>query len=183
MASDAPLSIGSIVNNIHLREEQLEEYIRLLDYLIKINREFGLDLRYPKIFDAYAENTARLIVSAIEHGQVEYSRGIIRFNDRRQDALELIKRLRTGEPLQLAVDQERNYPLLGQALPMGKSRIIFENIFPIDGLPALEQAVQDLGESNKLQIALQYDWAIESFLRWLPETTEETDGNHSSVFG
>lgn len=182
LASDAPLSIGSIVNNIHLREEQLEEYIRLLDYLIKINREFALDLRYPKIFDADAENKAKLIVSAIEHGQVEYSRGIIWFNDRRQDALELIKRLRTGEPLQLAVD-ERNYPLLGQALPMGKSRIVFQNIFPIDGLPALEQAVQDLGESDKLQIALQYDRAIESFLRWLPETTEEADGNHSSVFG
>ena len=183
LASDAPLSIGSIVNNIHLREEQLEEYIRLLDYLIKINREFGFDLRYPKIFDVDAENTARLIVSAIEHGQVEYSRGIVRFNDRRQDALELIKRLRIGEPLQLAVDEERNYQLLGQALPMGKSRIVFQNIFPIDGLPALEQAVQDLGESDKLQIALQYDRAIESFLRWLPETTQETDGNHSSVFG
>ncbi len=183
LASEARLSIGSIVNNIHLREEQLEEYIRLLDYLIKINREFGLDLRYPKIFDADAENTARLIVSAIEHGQVEYPRGIIRFNDRRQDALELIKSLQTGEPLQLAVDEQRNYQILDQVLPMGRSRIVFENIFPIDGLPALEQAVQDLPESDKLQIALRYDRAIESFLRWLPETTDEADGNHSSVFG
>ncbi len=183
LPSDAPLSIGSIVNNIHLREEQLEEYIRLLDYLIKINREFALDLRYPKIFDADAENTAKLIVSAIEHGQVEYPRGIIRLNDRRQDALELIKGLQTGEPLQLAVDEERNYQLLGQPLPIGKSRIVFENIFPIDGLPALEQAVQDLPESDQLQIALQYDRAVESFLRWLPETTDEADGNHSSVFG
>lgn len=183
LESDAPLSIGSIVNNIHLREEQLEEYIRLLDYLIKINREFALDLRYPKIFDADAENTAKLIVSAIEHGQVEYPRGIIRLNDRRQDALALIKGLQTGEPLQLAVDEKRNYQLLGQPLPMGKSRIVFENIFPIDGLPALEQAVQDLPESDQLQIALQYDRAVESFLRWLPETTDEADGNHSSVFG
>ena len=56
---------------------------------------------------------------------------------------------------------------------MGRSRIVFENIFPIDGLPALEQAVQDLPESDKIQIALRYDWAIESFLRWLPEAADE----------
>jgi len=173
LASDAPLSIGSIVNNIHLREEQLEEYIRLLDYLIKINREFALDLRYPKIFDADTEEIAEFIVSVIEHGRVEYPSGIIWLNYRRQDALELIKGLQTGEPLQLAVNKQRNYQLLGQPLPMGRSRIVFENIFPIDGLPALEQAVQDLPESDKIQIALRYDWAIESFLRWLPEAADE----------
>ena len=116
---------------------------------------------------------AEFIVSVIEHGRVEYPSGIIWLNDRRQDALELIKGLQTGEPLQLAVNKQRNYQLLGQPLPMGRSRIVFENIFPIDGLPALEQAVQDLPESDKIQIALRYDRAIESFLRWLPEAADE----------
>ncbi|MBD1932271.1 MULTISPECIES: restriction endonuclease [Cyanophyceae] len=172
---DAPLVINFIVTNSDLRQEKLEEYIKFLDYLIKINREFNLDLRYPNNVDANTEETVELIVSAIEHGQIEYPSGTIRLH-RRQEALKIVELLRTRNPLNLEMEDEKKYQLIGHDLLMGKSRIIFENIFPIDGLLEMEQAVQALPESDNLQIALRYDRAIETFLQWFPEGTDgQTD--------
>lgn len=112
-------------------------------------------------------------MAAINYGQVERKSGTLRLTYGRQDALEILDLLRAEELQSLSVQCETDYQLLGQVLPMGKTRIICENIFAIDELPALKQRVQALPESDSIQIAFRYDRAIERFLRWFPESIDE----------
>lgn len=166
---DAPLIIGSTVTNSDLWKEKLEGYIRFLDSLIKINREFNVDIRYPKIVDSDTEKSINLIESIIENGQIEYPGGNITLPYSQRDALEIVKLLHTGEPLDLIMDGERKYQILDQYLPMGKTKMVFQNTFPSIGLASLKKAVQKLSDKDNIHIEMRYDKAIEIFLRWLPE--------------
>jgi hypothetical protein len=161
------------VNHFNISEEEFEKTQKLLDCLIKINREFGLDIRFPQIYDDKTVKTAELIVAAIDQGKIEHPSGIFRLFYGQKDALKFLEILREESSFDFSMDTEaEDYQLLDYALPMGKTRLVFENIFPIDGLQALEEAAQSLPESEEMEISLRYDRAIQSFLRWLPEATD-----------
>jgi Restriction endonuclease len=164
------------VSHCNMSKEELNIVNNFLDCLVKINDKFGLALQYPTTLDSEMLETAELIVTAIEKGKMDSSSGTIYLTYGRQDALKIIEILRTGGG-NLCMESENNYQFLSHDLPMGKSTIAFKNIFPVDDLSVLEQAVERLSESDSIRLGLQYECMTETFLRWLPESTN----GHSST--
>lgn len=163
-----------VVNHCNTSEKDLKNTVKFLDCLLKINREFDLDLRYPKTLEPETVETAAAIVNAIKEGRIEHPSGILRLTYRRQEALKIVESLKTEGSFDLTMDIENDdHQLLGHVLPTGKSRVIFENIFLVEDVGVLKQAIQTLAELEEIQIALQYNRAIQTFLEWLPKATNE----------
>ncbi len=165
-----------IIDSCNISEEEFQNRISLLNSLIKINCEFGLDIRYPETIDDDTVKRVELVVDIMEKGEIELPRsGIVRILYNRQNALRIIDSLRLGSSLSLSMDEdnETDCQLLDHVLPMGKTKIYCEEMFLINGLQGMEQAIKEVPESDEIEIALRYERAIRKFMRWLPEATNE----------
>ncbi|MBD1865050.1 MULTISPECIES: hypothetical protein [Trichocoleus] len=175
LEEDAVLFEGDEADSKHstISKKQFENTELFLNSLIKINQEFGLNLRYPSTLNEDTWQTAGWIVAAIEHGQIELPTGTLRLSYPQPDALKNLQFLETNfqsiqpeERFEFSMSGEVSYEFLGHVLDMGTVRDVYENACFVKNPLMLKQTVESLSEEDSIDIEIQYNRAVRYFVRW-----------------
>lgn len=171
---EAILSEGGSVfetSEILLVKEDFESIQNLLDYIIKINQEFNLDLRYPEDLDLDTLANIESVVHAIECGQIKGpAGGTFSLTYQKKEALEFLELLYKEERFDIIEHYEDgcSTSLLDHNLDMGKCERVFENVSSIEDVSLLKQLILEKSELDATEIHCSYESSVMKFYRWLP---------------
>jgi Restriction endonuclease len=154
-----------------LVKEDFESIQKILDYIIKINQEFNLDLRYPEDLDLDTLANIESVVHAIECGQIKGPRGgTFSLTYQKKEALEFLELLYKEERFDIIDHYEDgcSISLLDHNLDMGKYERVFENVSSIEDVSLLKQLILEKSELDATEIHCSYESSVMKFYRWLP---------------
>lgn len=164
---DQPLVIGSSIMQSSFWEERLQENLCFLDWLIKINDEFNLDIRYPSKVDSESLDIAEQIVTAIEHGKFALPNKVIKLILQRQEILYLMEDWQQNNPIDLQIKTSSlNFKFLGYTIPMGDVKLIVDNPYPTVNLSILDQRLKQLQKLDEMEIEVKCDRVIYELANW-----------------
>jgi Restriction endonuclease len=154
-----------------LVKEDFESIQKILDYIIKINQEFNLDLRYPEDLDLDTLANIESVVHAIECGQIKGpAGGTFSLTYQKKEALEFLELLYKEERFDIIEHYEDgcSISLLDHNLDMGKYERVFENVSSIEDVSLLKQLILEKSELDATEIHCSYESIVMKFYRWLP---------------